>query len=102
MSDPLVITISHRLGKDEAMRRVKPALGMVSRTFPAITVDEEIWSGHTLSFRVRALGQAASGTVTIEDDFVRLEAMLPWLLHRFAQAIQKTVSGRAKVLLEKK
>lgn len=102
MNEPLVITIPHRLGKDEALKRVQPALGMVSRTFPAITVDEEIWSGHRMTFRVRALGQVASGSVTIEDSVVRLEAMLPWLLHRFAQVIQKTVSSRAKVLLEKK
>lgn len=102
MTEPLVITIPHRLGKEEALKRIQPALGTVSRSFPAITVDEEIWSGPRMSFRVRALGQSASGTVTVEDDFVRLEAVLPWLLHRFAQAIQRTVSGRAKVLLEKK
>jgi hypothetical protein len=102
MSEPLVITIPHRLGKDEALKRVQPALGTVSRTFPAIKVEEEVWSGHRMTFRVRALNQVASGTVTIEDDYVRLEAVLPWLLHRFAQAIQKTVAGRAKVLLEKK
>jgi len=102
MNEPLVITIPHRLGKDEALKRVQPALGMVSCTFPAITVEEEIWSGHRMTFRVRALGQVASGNVTIEDSLVRLEAVLPWLLHRFAQVIQKTVAGRAKVLLEKK
>lgn len=102
MDEPLVVTISHRLGKDEALKRVQPALGMVSRTFPAITVDEKIWSGHRMTFRVRALGQVATGMLIIEDTDVHLEAMLPWLLHRFAQVIQKTVTGRAKVLLEKK
>jgi len=102
MSAPLVITIPHRLGKDEALKRVQPALGTVSRTFPMIAVEEEVWSGHRMTFRVRAMSQVASGTVTIEDDHVRLEAVLPWLLHRFAELIQKTVTGRAKVLLEKK
>lgn len=102
MSEPLVITIPHKLGKDEARRRIQPALGMVSRNFPVIAVEEEVWSGDRLSFRVRALNQVATGTVTVEDTYVRLEAVLPWLLHRFAELIQKTVAGRAKVLLEKK
>lgn len=102
MSEPLVITISHKLGKDEALRRVQPALGTVSRHFPVITVDEEIWSGNRMTFRVRALSQVATGSVTVEDEVVRLEAVLPWLLHRFAELIQKTVTGRARILLEKK
>lgn len=102
MSEPLVITIPHKLGKEEAQRRIQPALGMVSRNFPVISVEEEVWSGNRMSFRVRALNQIATGTVTVEDTYVRLEAVLPWLLHRFAELIQKTVTGRAKVLLEKK
>jgi hypothetical protein len=31
MSEPLVITISHKLGKEEAFRRIKPAFSRVSR-----------------------------------------------------------------------
>jgi hypothetical protein len=26
---------------------------------------------------------------------------LPWLLHKFAEAVQKTIVGRGRVLLEK-
>ncbi len=102
MSEPLTVTIPHRLGKAEARRRIEPALATVSRTFTVLTVEEEIWAGDRLSFRVRALSQAASGTVTVEEEHVRLEVMLPWLLHRFAQLIQGTVRARAKILLEKK
>ncbi|RZI39301.1 polyhydroxyalkanoic acid synthase, partial [Herbaspirillum sp. HC18] len=65
MSDPLVITIPHKLGKDEALRRVRPALAKASSTFPVLKVEEEIWSGDRMVFRVRALGQVASGSVTV-------------------------------------
>jgi hypothetical protein len=27
---------------------------------------------------------------------------LPWLLHKFAEGVQKTISGRGRILLEKK
>ena len=102
MTEPLVVRIPHKLGKEEALRRVKPALGKASSSFPVLAVEEETWSGDRLSFRVRALGQIAAGNVEVAEDHVQLEVTLPWLLHKFAQAVQKTITGRGRVLLEKK
>jgi Putative polyhydroxyalkanoic acid system protein (PHA_gran_rgn) len=102
MTEPLVISIPHKLGKDEALRRVKPALGKASASFPVLTVEDETWSGDRMDFRVRALGQVAAGKVRVGDSDVRLEVTLPWLLHKFAEAVQRTVRGRGRILLEKK
>jgi hypothetical protein len=55
-----------------------------------------------MDFRVRALGQVAAGNVRVTDDNVRLEMTLPWLLHKFAEAVQRTISGRGRILLDKK
>jgi hypothetical protein len=100
--EPLVVTIPHHLGQEEAMRRVRPALAKASTSFPVLQVEEETWSGTRMNFRVRALGQAASGTVQVENSSVRLEVTLPWLLHKFAQTVQQTLQGRGRILLEKK
>lgn len=102
MSEPLVITIPHKLGKEEALRRVRPALGKASESFPVLKVEDEVWSGDRLDFRVRALGQVAAGNVQVGDENVRLEVTLPWLLHKFGEAVQKTIAGRGRILLEKK
>ena len=102
MAEPLVITIQHRLGKEEALRRIKPALGKASSSFPVLAVEDETWSGDRMDFRVRALGQAAVGNVQVVEDSVRLEVTLPWLLHKFAETVQRTIQGRGQVLLEKK
>ena len=102
MTELLVVRIPHKLGKEEALRRVKPALGKASSSFPVLAVEEETWSGDRLSFRVRALGQIAAGNVEVAEDHVQLEVTLPWLMHKFAQAVQKTIAGRGRVLLEKK
>jgi hypothetical protein len=102
MSEPLVITIAHKLGKEEALRRIKPGLSKASESFPVLKVEEEIWSGDRLDFRVRAIGQVAGGNVQVGEDTVRLEVTLPWLLHKFGQAVQRTVEGRGRILLEKK
>ena len=55
-----------------------------------------------MDFRVRALGQVAAGNVQVGEDSVRLEVTLPWLLHKFGEAVQKTIGGRGRILLEKK
>ncbi len=102
MADPLVVTIPHKLGKDEALRRIKPALGKASASFPVLTVEEEVWSGDSMIFRVRALGQIAAGKVDVGEQSVRLEVTLPWLLHKFAEVVQKTIAGRGQILLDKK
>jgi hypothetical protein len=102
VAEPLVISIAHKLGKEEAVRRIRPALGKASESFPVLKVEEEVWSGDRLDFRVRALGQVAAGNVQVADDNVRLEVTLPWLLHKFGEAVQKTISGRGRILLEKK
>jgi hypothetical protein len=48
------------------------------------------------------MGQAASGHVDVEDDHVRLEVTLPWLLQRFAEAAKAVISQRGNLLLTKR
>ncbi len=103
MSAPLVVTIPHRLGRQEAARRLKDGLGNARQNYSQfLTVEDEVWSGDTLRFRVRALGQSAGGVIDVLDDQLRLEVTLPWLLSkltdRFVPAIQKS----GTLMLEKK
>jgi hypothetical protein len=102
MSQPIIVSIPHSLGKEEALRRLKPGLSGAAKAFPVLKVDEEIWSGDRMTFRVRALGQTAAGTIDVAEDHVRLEVTLPWLLQKFAEVAQATIRARGKLLLEKK
>jgi hypothetical protein len=101
MSAPLVISIPHQLGREEATRRLKGGLTRAAASFPALQVDEERWEGEHMDFRVRALGQAASGHIDVADDHVQLEVVLPWLLQRFAGAAQAVIRKRGQLLLTK-
>jgi len=102
MSRPLVVSIPHRLGKDEAVRRLQTGLTRAASSIPVLSVDEERWDGDRMVFRVRALGQAASGHVDVAEDHVRVEVVLPWLLQRFAEAAQAVIRSRGQLLLTKK
>jgi hypothetical protein len=102
MSAPLVVSIPHRLGRDEAIRRLKAGLTRAASSIPVLKVDEESWQDNRMIFRVRALGQAASGHLDVADDHVRVEVTLPWLLQRFAEAAQVAIRNRGKLLLTKR
>ena len=102
MSAPLVVSIPHRLGKDEAVRRLKSGLRRAAISVPVLKVDEERWDGDQMTFRVRALGQAASGRIDVGEADVRVEVVLPWLLQRFAEMAQTAIRNRGQLLLTKK
>jgi Putative polyhydroxyalkanoic acid system protein (PHA_gran_rgn) len=103
MSEPLVLSISHSLGKEEAVRRLKSGLSRVTATFQhVLAVQEEIWTGDHLQFRVSALGQVASGTIDVADDHVRLTVALPWLLAQLAEKMKPLIRTQGQLMLEKK
>jgi hypothetical protein len=103
MSKPLVVSIPHRLGKAEAVRRLKAGLASAQSDFKHIfTVEEETWVGDGLTFRISALRQSASGVIDVREDHVLMEVHLPWLLHQIAEKAQGLIRKRGQLLLDKK
>ena len=103
MSEPLVVTSPHRLGKEEALRRIKAGVARAKGEFAhLIRIDNDTWEGDRLSFAASALGQHAHGTIDVLETGVRLTVTLPWLLARFAHAVQRVVGQKGQLLLEKK
>ena len=102
MSAPLIVSIPHRLGREEATRRLRSGLTRAASSITVLKVDEERWEENRMIFRVRALGQAASGHLDVADDHVRLEVTLPWLLQRFAEVAQIAIRNRGNLLLTKR
>ena len=103
MSKPLFVSIPHRLGKDEATRRLQSGLANARTHFGHLfTLQEETWSGNNLAFRLAALGQAISGTIDVFDDRVDLQITLPWLLAKLAETIQPLIRREGTLMLEKK
>ena len=102
MSAPLIVSIPHSLGRDEAMRRLKTGLSRAAASVPVLSVDEERWDDNRMNFRVRALGQVAAGQVEVEEAYVRVEVTLPWLLQRFAEVAQAAIQKHGQLLLTKR
>ena len=103
MTAPIVVSIPHRLGQDEAIHRLKRGLGRTRTDFAnLVAIEEEIWAGNRLTFGLRALGQSSSGTIDVFEDHVRVEVLLPWLLAKIAERLVPAIRKEATLLLERK
>ena len=103
MGTPVTVSVPHRLGKEEAIRRLKGGLGRMRTNLSAlIAIEQETWDGDTLHFQALGLGQSAAGSITVFDDNLRIEVTLPWLLAKFAERLQPALRREATLLLEKK
>ena len=102
MLEPLVITISHRLGRDEAKRRLDDGLSQIHRQLTAFVSSlDYTWTAYRLDFSVTAVRQRIDGRIDIEDDTVRVEIRLPLLLRVLANKITGRVRSEAAQLLDK-
>jgi len=103
MSKPLIVSIPHHLGREEAARRIKSGIATVRAHYSAfLSINEETWIGDRLIFNISALGQGASGLIEFADDHVRLEVTLPWLLAKLAEKFTPTIRKEGTLMLEKK
>jgi hypothetical protein len=102
LSRPLIVSIPHRLGREEASRRIKSGLAAARANYSAfLTIREETWSGDRLAFNLSALGQSAVGFIDVADDHVRLEVTLPWLLAVVAEKLTPAIRKEGTLMLEK-
>jgi hypothetical protein len=103
VSDPITVIVGHRLGKVEAVRRLKEGFSRTQGQLgPVIAIEQETWEGDTLRFNMRALGQTAAGTIEVLEDALRIEVSLPWLLAKAAKRLLPILRKEAGLLLEKK
>jgi hypothetical protein len=103
MSDPVTVIVGHRLGKVEAIRRLKEGFARTKGHLgEMIAIEQEIWEEDTLRFHMRALGQTAAGTIEVLEDALRIEVSLPWLLAKAAKRLLPILSKQTTLLLEKK
>lgn len=103
MSEPVTAAVPHRLGKEEALRRLKTGLARAKGHLGGLlTIERETWSGDTLDFQMHALGQSAAGTITVLEDRLLITVTLPWLLARAAERILPVLKKQTTLLLENK
>lgn len=103
MAQPFTASVPHKLGQEEATRRLQKGLTAVREKFGQhVEIIEEKWTDAHLDFRVAVMGQHATGTLDVADEAVHLAVELPFVLSLIANKAKDMVQKQATLMLEKK
>ena len=99
-AEPVVVTISHRLGRDGAKQRLDQGLDSLRRdVLHYVSSVDYSWDDYRLNFRAAAMMQSVTGAIEVFDDHVKITLELPWFLHLIARSVADRIQHRAADLL---
>jgi len=100
MQRPIDVDLPHKLGREEAHRRIAGNIHKLERHIPGGTSRvESHWSGDTLNLVVHAMGQAVEARIDVQESNVHCRIMLPGMLSLFAAPIEAMLKQRGNDLL---
>lgn len=100
MERPIEVELPHKLGRDEARRRIAGNVHKLKDHIPggAAQVDSS-WAGDTLNLTVHALGQSVDAQIRVAEAIVHCRVMLPGMLGMFARPIEAMLNAKGGDLL---
>jgi len=102
MTTPMQVDLPHKLGADEATRRIDGGIGRLKDFIPGGAEVRSAWTANTLNLQVLAMGQEVKAHIDVRDTFVRVELLLPPALAFFGQTIAGALQRKGTELLEDK
>lgn len=105
MTKPMIIDIPHKLGREEAKRRLKSRIGDLSNHIPGGAADvRTAWpTEDRMTLAVDAMGQSVNTVLDVNETHIKLQLQLPAMLSFMSGTIEKAIrAGAGKVLLEDK
>jgi hypothetical protein len=100
MSGPISVDLPHRLGAEEAKRRIAANIGGLTSHLPAGAQVRSAWEGDTLKLGIGVMGQEVAAEMDVRESLVRLTVMLPPALAFFGKAIEAGLRRSAPEMLE--
>jgi Putative polyhydroxyalkanoic acid system protein (PHA_gran_rgn) len=100
MSSPVSVDLPHRLGAEEAKRRIAANMGSLAGHLPAGATVRSGWEGDRLRLGIAVMGQEAEAVLDVQESLVRVTVMLPPALAFFGKAIEAALRRTGPQLLE--
>lgn len=100
MSAPVEVDLPHKLGREEAKRRIERGFGKLASFVPGGQVTRHGWEGDVLTFAVEAWGQQVNARLDVRDALVHVRLDLPPMLGMFAGRIQAALRANGPKLLQ--
>lgn len=102
MNKPLTVDLPHKLGAEEAKRRMRDSIGKLKDHIPGGAEVKSSWQDDRMNLLVQAMGQEVSANIDVHETIVRVEVMLPPMLSFFGKRIEGYLQSKGGQLLEDK
>ncbi len=100
MQRPIDVDLPHKLGREEARRRIAGNIHKLENHIPGgVSRVESNWVGDTLNLKVTAMGQSVDAKIDVMDAKVHCHIMLPGMLSLFAAPIEAMLNKKGGDLL---
>lgn len=100
MERPIDVELPHKLGREEARRRIANNVHRLEEHIPGGAAQvESRWTGDRLDLDISALGQRVAAEIVVEEAKVRCRVQLPGMLALFAGPIEAALNARGRDLL---
>ena len=100
MSSPISVDVPHRLGAEEAKRRIAGGVGSLQNFIPGAAEVRSSWAGDRLALQILMMGQEVNARIDVLDSLARVELVLPPALAFFGKAIEAGIRRTGAELLE--
>ena len=100
MQRPIDVDLPHKLGREEARRRISTNIHKLKDHIPGGTSHVySHWVGDRLNLSIHARGQAVEAEIDVEDTKVHCRIQLPGMLSLFAGPIEQLLKLKGGDLL---
>ena len=102
MTTPLTVDLPHKLGAQEARRRIERNVGKLTDHIPGGAQVGSRWTGDRLDLDVGAMGQQVAAQIEVQESLVRLKVTLPPALAFVGTMLEPLIRRQGAAMLEDK
>lgn len=99
MNQPINVDLPHKLGREEARRRIAANIHKLEQQIPGGAQVQSSWQGDRLKLAVQAMGQSVEGDIHVDEAVVHCKLMLPPMLAMLARPIEAMLRNKGGDLL---
>jgi hypothetical protein len=99
MAQPIDVSVPHKLGREEAKRRIAANIGSLHSHIPGNAAVTSNWVGDRLDLGINALGQTVDASITVEEAQAKVHIELSGMLAMFAAPIEAMLKSKGPELL---
>src|SRR5256885_16223328 len=93
----ITVSIPHHLTQDEARARLERGFTELRTKHAGKLADvKETWNGNHMDFQFKVLGQSITGRLDVEQQAVKVDVDLPFLIAMMAEKIRPQIEQEGR------